>query len=150
MRWNYLSIPKLQRLHRWSLGMDKFHPIHYNGCNYLSMLGLKLNHVSKSGHRRILEIQSMRQCVDTLSPGQNCHHFADDIFKCTFLNENIWISINILVKFVPKGRNNNILALVQIIAWRRPLSEPMMVRLPTHTCVTLPLGVNVIYCIVPL
>ena len=28
--------------------MDKwFHPIHYNGCNYLSMLGLKLNHVSK-------------------------------------------------------------------------------------------------------
>ena len=51
MGWNYLSIPKLQRLHRWSLGMDKlFHPIHYNGCNYLSMLGLKLNHVSKRGH----------------------------------------------------------------------------------------------------
>ena len=52
MGWNYLSIPKLQRLHRWSLGMDKqFHPIFYNGCNYLSMLGLKLNHVSKRGHR---------------------------------------------------------------------------------------------------
>ena len=52
MGWNYLSIPKLQRLHRWSLGMDKqFHPIHYNVCNYLSMLGLKLNHVSKRGHR---------------------------------------------------------------------------------------------------
>ena len=52
MGWNYLSIPKLQRLHRWSLGMDKsFHPMHYNGCNYLSMLGLKLNHVSKRGPR---------------------------------------------------------------------------------------------------
>ena len=52
MRWNYLSIPKLQRLHRWSLGMDKlFHPILYNGCDYISMLGLKLNHVSKRGHR---------------------------------------------------------------------------------------------------
>ena len=51
MEWNYLSIPKLQRLHRWSLGMDKwFHPILYNGCNYLSMLGLKLNHVSKRGY----------------------------------------------------------------------------------------------------
>ena len=51
MGWNYLSIPKLQRLHRWSLGMDKlFHPTHYNGCNYLSMLGLKLIHVSKRGH----------------------------------------------------------------------------------------------------
>ena len=52
MGWNYLSIPKLQRCNRWSLGIDKlFHPIHYNGCNYLSMLGLKLNHVSKRGPR---------------------------------------------------------------------------------------------------
>ena len=52
MGWNYLSIPKLQRLHRWSLGMDKyFHPTLYNGCNYLSMLGLKLNHVSKWGSK---------------------------------------------------------------------------------------------------
>ena len=50
MEWNYLSIPKLQRLHRWSLGMDKqFHPTHYWVCDYLSMLGLKLNHVSKRG-----------------------------------------------------------------------------------------------------
>ena len=54
MGWNYLSIPKLQRCNRWSLGMDKlFHPILYNGYNYLSMLGLKLNHVSKRGHRKL-------------------------------------------------------------------------------------------------
>ena len=34
--WNYLSFPKLQRLHHWSLGMDKyFHPTIYNECNYL-------------------------------------------------------------------------------------------------------------------
>ena len=32
MGWNYLSIPKLQRLHRWSLGMDKsFHPVQMRG-----------------------------------------------------------------------------------------------------------------------
>ena len=50
MGWNYLSIPKLQRCNRWSLGMDKlFHPTVYNVCNYGSMLGLKLNHVSKRG-----------------------------------------------------------------------------------------------------
>ena len=55
MGWNYLSIPKLQRCNRWSLGMDKYiHPTFYNGCNYLSMLGLKLNHVSKRGHRNII------------------------------------------------------------------------------------------------
>ena len=50
MWWNYLSIPKLQRLHRWSLGMDKkCHPTLYNVCNHLSLLRLKLNHVGKRG-----------------------------------------------------------------------------------------------------
>ena len=40
MGWNYLSIPKLQRCNRWSLGMDKwFHPTLYWACDYLSMLG---------------------------------------------------------------------------------------------------------------
>ena len=51
MGWNCLTISKLQCLHSWSLGMDKqFHLTHYNGCNYLSILGLKLIHVSKWGH----------------------------------------------------------------------------------------------------
>ena len=27
--------------------------MHHNGCNHLSMLGLKLNHVSKRGHREL-------------------------------------------------------------------------------------------------
>ena len=52
------------------------------------------------------------------------------IFKCIFLNENIWIWIKNSLKFVPKGPINNIPALVQIMAWRRPgdktLSEPML------------------------
>ena len=39
-------------LHRWCLGTDKqFHPTHYWACDYLSMLGLKLSHVSKMGYR---------------------------------------------------------------------------------------------------
>ena len=52
MGWNYLSIPKLQRCNRWGLGIDKwFHLTLYRSCDYLSMLGLKVNHVSESGHR---------------------------------------------------------------------------------------------------
>ena len=51
------------------------------------------------------------------------------------------------LKFVPKGPINNIPALVQIMAWRRPgdkpLSEAMMVNLPTHVCVSWPQWVNV-------
>ena len=53
MEWSYLSIPKLQCLHCWSLGMDKwFHPTLYWACDYLSMLGVKFIHVSKRGHLR--------------------------------------------------------------------------------------------------
>ena len=41
MGWNYVSIPKLQRLHRGTWAMDKqFHRTLYNRCDYLSMLGL--------------------------------------------------------------------------------------------------------------
>ena len=80
--------------------------------------------------------------VNTLRPRQNGRHFADDIFKCIFLNKNVWISIKISLKFVPKGPINNIPALVEIMAWRRPgdkpLSEPMMVNLLTHICVSRP------------
>ena len=73
---------------------------------------------------------------NTLRPGQNGRHFPDDICKFIFLNENIWISIEISMKFVPSDPINNIPALVQIMAWRRPgnkpLSEPMMFSLLTH------------------
>ena len=83
---------------------------------------------------------------NTLRPRRNEQHFAAVIFKRIFFNENVWISIKISLKFVPKGPINNIPALVRIMAWRRsgdkPLSEPMMVSLPTHICVIRPRWVN--------
>ena len=79
---------------------------------------------------------------NTLRPRQDGRFFPDDRFKCIFLNENVWIPIDISLKFVPKGSINNIPALVQIMAWRRrgnkPLSEAMMVNLPMHICVSRP------------
>ena len=92
----------------------------------------------------------MANCQDhhlnTLRPKQNGRHFADDIFKCIFLNENGWIPLKISLMFVRKGPINNIPTLVQVMAWRRPgdkpLSEPMMVSLSTHICVTRPQWVN--------
>ena len=86
------------------------------------------------------------QLLNTLRPRQNGRHFPDDILKWIFLNENVWISINISLKFVPRGPINNIPVLVQVMAWRRPgdkpLSEPMIARFPTHICVTLPQWAN--------
>ena len=69
-------------------------------------------------------------------------HLSDDIFKCISLNQNVWISIEISLRYVPKGPISNNPALIQIMAWRRsgdkPLSEPMIVRLLTRICVTRP------------
>ena len=76
----------------------------------------------------------------------------DAISKTTFLNafsgrnENVWTSLKISLKLVPKVQINNIPALVQVMAWRRPgdkpLSEPMMVNLLTQICASWPQWVN--------
>ena len=88
--------------------------------------------------------------LNTLRLRQNGHHFAEDIFECIFLNgiflNGIFLNeiflIKISLKFVPKGPINNIPALGQIMAKccssDKPLSEPMMVRLPTHICIPQP------------
>ena len=64
----------------------------------------------------------------------------------THLNENVLISIDISLKFIPKCLINNIPALVQIMAWcppgDKPLSEPMIIIFLTHICVTRPQWVD--------
>ena len=72
-----------------------------------------------------------------LRPRQDGRHLPDDILNHISLNENVWISIKIPLKFVPNGAINNIPALFQIMTWRRsgdkPLSETMMARF-TDAC----------------
>ena len=84
--------------------------------------------------------------VNILRGTHNGQHFADDIFKRIFFNENVWISNKISLRFIHNGPIYNIAALVQIMAWRcpgdKPLSEPMLVSLPTHICVIRPQCVN--------
>ena len=146
--WHHCNEPMFIRYHR--------HPTRCNftenGHSMLIKLSFKIKFVKIlcicqgqwfHGKRRHGEVQSH---FNTLRR-QNGRHFADDIFKWIFLNENVWISIKISLKFVPQGFSiNNILALVQIMAWRRsgdkPLSGPMLFRLPTRICVTRPQWVN--------
>ena len=89
------------------------------------------------------------QSVNTFRPRQNGGHFADGIFKCIFLNKNILISTTVSLKIVPKVPINIIPSLVQIMAWCRPsdkpLSEPIMVRLSMHICITRPQWVDTIH-----
>ena len=76
--------------------------------------------------------------LNTLIPRKKISHLADDTFKHIFLNENVRIYNTISPNFVPDCPINNIPALVQIMAWRRPgdkpLSAQMIVRLPTYIC----------------
>ena len=69
------------------------------------------------------------------------------IFQTTFSNAFSWMKIHkfrsrFSLKFVPNGLINNIPALVEKMAWRRPggkpFPEPMMVSLLTHICVIRP------------
>ena len=103
----------------------------------ISDLNKTLHRTSQSRH----EPKWVQDCqtsflFDTLRPRQNGRHFADDTFKPIFLNENIWISIKISLKFLPKVLISNNPSLVQVMAWCRPgdkpLSEPMMDCLLTH------------------
>ena len=91
----------------------------------------------------------LEKILNTLRPRQNGRHFPEDIFKCIFLNENVGISIKISLKFVQKVPINNIPALVQIMAGRRPgdksLSWTVMVSLLTQICVTRPQWVKLLH-----
>ena len=89
---------------------------------------------------------AVSEIISTLRPRQNGRHFADDVFKFIFLNENVWILIKISLRFVLRVKWT---ALVQIIGWRhqgdKPLFERMMVSLPMQLCVTWPRWVNIVY-----
>ena len=54
--------------------------------------------------------------INTLRLRQNGHQFHDNISKCIVFNENMYISIDIWLKFVPNGPINNIAGLYQIMA----------------------------------
>ena len=76
------------------------------------------------------------QALNTLKPSQNGRHFADDIFKCIFWNENAWILLKISLKCVPMVRINNIPALVQMMDWRHPGDKPLSELIMVHACHT--------------
>ena len=129
MQTNYVLAREFICLVKWS---------NYNGSLFIALSQYVTLRFSEPNQPHWLKIPYI---LNTLRPRQH-GYFPDDIFECIFLKENVWIPIKISLKFVPKSQTNNIPALIQIMAWRRqgekPLSEPMMVRLPTHICVTRP------------
>ena len=151
MPWRFIwdSIAKHQALFLWSSSVIKHCIMHKTKRYQIKQIPYLLCYILfvkiKASRSTFLSFSKQRtrfHVISTLRPRQNRRHFADDILKCIFLIENVWIPIEISLKFVPKSPTNNIPALVQLMAWRRPgdkpLSEPMIVRLPTQICVTRP------------
>ena len=79
-----------------------------------------INHLNQWWSASLLHIWIISWDLNTLRPRQNGRHFPEDIFKWIFLNESVWISINISLKFVPRGPINNIPTLIQVLKNPRP------------------------------
>ena len=93
----------------------KFYFLHFYFCfiYYIDFDLKRFNHMVLGTTKRIsIMICMVINTLNTLRPRENGGHFADDILKCIFLNENVWIPIEISLKFVPKGPIDNIPALV--------------------------------------
>ena len=97
---------------------------------------------SRSSPRLLMPWLLVLSSINTLRPRQDGRHFSVDIYTCIFFNESCCILIKFSLKYARKDPIDNNPALVQIMAWHRsgnkPLSEPTMISLPTHICVTRP------------
>ena len=47
----------------------------------------------------------IQRCFNTLRIEQNDRHLADDNVKCIFVNENVWASTKISLKFAPDNES---------------------------------------------
>ena len=86
-----------------------------------------LTHICVTGPQWVntsLNLSSLRQ---------NCCYFADDIFKCIFMDENLCISIQIPLQFVTMCPIDNKSAFVKIMAWRRPGRQCSRKNIGLHT-----------------
>ena len=106
-------------------------------CNtFLSVQFSELDDISQTGQSRLTLWGRDKMAAISQTTFSNAYSWK----------KNVWISIKISLEFVLRFPISTIPALVQIMAWRRPggkpLSEPMMVSLLTHICVTLPKWVN--------
>ena len=91
----------------------------------------------------------METLVNPLGPRQNGRQFANDTFKCIFLNGNIWTVIEISLKYVTLGRIDNKPALVQIIQLGTEQATSHYLKqwwpsLLTYICVTWPQWVKIV------
>ena len=121
-------------------------------CHVQTFIGVFYDDIVTLWSTTAIVINIPGTCFETDTSRQrlNGRHFPDDIFKVILFYANFCILITISLKYVSHGPINNIPSLIQIMAWRRSggkqLFESMVVRLPTHICVTRPQWVKDVLC----
>ena len=84
----------------------------------------------------------LNQLFDTLRPRPNGQYFVDDIFKGISWNENVWIVVDISLKFIREGPTDNKSSLVRKMTRHRQVSGHYLnqwwSRLPMGICVAQP------------
>ena len=135
----YSNISQILLLYKMGGYYNKFDSMKSIGIYYLCVKMPKCRYMEHGLKHITFDVQKL------LAPLPMCYNpplDGNNIFKCIFFNENVWISLKISMKFVRKVCINNIPALVQVMAWHRPgdkpVSEPMMISLLMHICVTRP------------
>ena len=96
------------------------------GC-YALVCQQHVNYMMVSWHGNIFRftgpslLESICSCsCNSSAPRQKGRQFRSDVFKCIFVNENVWIVLKMsLLTFASEVRIDNITALVHIMAWRR-------------------------------
>ena len=142
-RWSYVFLAQAHRY--WLCRIIKSVSFTKTNFIYSCHFGVKKLCKMQMWDIYILQI-NLAHKVLILMPRQNGCDFADDAFKCIFLNDKVKILIKTSLEFLCKCPINNIPALVDIMAWcqpcDKPLFEPVMFSLLTHICVTRPQWVN--------
>ena len=102
-------------LHFFFHGVSALHPMCTsitNTSNYCEVYAMWEATCETTYSQHPLVITVIGPDITSSSHGQNGRHFADNVFKRTFLNEKVRFLTKISLKFVPKGSIDNNPALV--------------------------------------
>ena len=94
--------------------------------------------IQQSAGSSLVQLVAWGILVNSSLSEQNGRHFPRGICKCIYMKDKLCILIWIPLKFIPTVPVDNIVALLQIMAWCRTgdklLSETMLTRLTYALC----------------
>ena len=107
--WNKMNVIRCRYRHGW--GWYDCYVINAHWITNHGYINVFLVYQQR-GYITHAKAYTVRECFNSSPHGQSGRHFADDIFRCIFVNEKFHILIKISLKFVPKGPVDNNAALV--------------------------------------